>query len=88
MRSIKSKPSYWWTLTVLFNPLLGEKEVHTFSKNISPKVNEAWLELEPAYNDVVVQLVSLNSKSNFHNQQGNAKHFFNKYTINRIWLKF
>ena len=43
----------------LFNPLLGDKEVHTFLKGISPKVNViAWLELELAYFDVAIEHIS------------------------------
>ena len=44
------------TAVILFNPLLEKKEVHTFQKGISPKVNViARLGFEPVYFEVAVQ---------------------------------
>ena len=53
------KPSLQKTLVALFNPQLGDKEIHTFPKNINLKVNViAPLEFELAYSDVKVPDVS------------------------------
>ena len=47
---------------ILFNPLLGEKGVNTFSKGMSPSVNVlSRLEFELTHNDVAINYTAGNS---------------------------